>query len=204
MNTAEIIGIFPTPLYTNKLNREFTKKEINFFEKQKENKLKNVGNNSSINTYVLNNSELKYLKQELDSMVIDYFKKVICLNDDASPYITQSWLNWTTESEFHHRHSHPNSIVSGVLYINADESHDKIDFFNNRYEDFYIKEKETNIFNTRNVNLKVSNGLLVLFPSYLHHAVNTKQGNNVRVSLAFNTFIKGIIGSDNGLTELKL
>lgn len=202
MNTAEIIGIFPTPIYTNKLDREFTKKEINFFEKEK--KHKNVGNSASDNNYILNNKELKHLKQELDFIVVDYYKKIISLNDNASPYITQSWLNWTTENEFHHRHSHPNSIVSGVLYINADENYDKIDFFNTRYEEFHIKEKETNVFNGKNASLKVSNGLVVLFPSYVQHAVNIKQGNNVRVSLAFNTFIKGIIGFDKALTELKL
>ena len=204
MNTAEIIGIFPTPIYTNKLDREFKKKEINFFEKEKEKKFKNIGNSSSDNNYILNNTELKHLKQELDFIVIDYYKKVISLNDNASPYITQSWLNWTTENEFHHRHSHPNSIVSGVLYINADENYDKIDFFNDRYEQFHIKEKETNVFNGKNATLKVSNGLVVLFPSYVQHAVNIKQGNNVRISLAFNTFIKGIIGFDKALTELKL
>jgi len=204
MNTAEIIGIFPTPIYTNKLDREFKKTEINFFEKEKEKKFKNIGNSSSDNNYILNNTELKHLKQELDFIVIDYYKKVISLNDNASPYITQSWLNWTTENEFHHRHSHPNSIVSGVLYINADENYDKIDFFNDRYEQFHIKEKETNVFNGKNATLKVSNGLVVLFPSYVQHAVNIKQGNNVRISLAFNTFIKGIIGFDKALTELKL
>ena len=76
MNTAEIIGIFPTPIYTNKLDREFTKKEINFFTKEKEKKIKNVGNNSSDNNYILNSSELKNLKQELDEIVKDYFKKM--------------------------------------------------------------------------------------------------------------------------------
>jgi len=204
MNTAEIIGIFPTPIYTNKLDREFTKKEINFFTKEKEKKLENVGNNSSDNNYILNSSELKNLKQELDEIVKDYFKKVISIDEKASPYITQSWLNWTSENEFHHRHSHSNSIVSGVLYIDVDEKQDKINFFKNENCQIYIREKEPNIFNTNNVSLVVKNGLIVLFPSYLDHAVDVKKGNNVRISLAFNTFVKGIIGLDKALTELKL
>ena len=204
MNTAEIIGIFPTPIYTNKLDREFTKKEINFFAKEKEKKFKNVGNNSSSNNYILNNTELKNLKQELDEIVKDYFKKIISIDEKASPYITQSWLNWTSENEFHHRHSHSNSIVSGVLYIDVDEKQDKINFFKDENSQIYIREKEPNIFNTNNVSLVVKNGLIVLFPSYLNHAVDVKQGNNVRISLAFNTFVKGIIGLDKAFTELKL
>lgn len=204
MNTAEIIGIFPTPIYTNKLDREFTKKEINFFTKEKEKKFKNVGNNSSDNNYILNSSELKNLKQELNEIVKDYFKKIISIDEKASPYITQSWLNWTNEKEFHHRHSHSNSIVSGVLYINVDEKNDKINFFKDENSQIYIREKETNMYNTNNVSLVVKNSLVILFPSYLDHAVDVKQGNNVRVSLAFNTFVKGTIGLNKALTELIL
>jgi hypothetical protein len=34
--------------------------------------------------------------------------------------------------------------------------------------------------------------------------VETKEGDNTRVSLAFNVFIKGTIGNNKELTELKL
>jgi hypothetical protein len=34
--------------------------------------------------------------------------------------------------------------------------------------------------------------------------VETKEGDNTRVSLAFNVFIKGTIGNNKQLTELKL
>ena len=45
-------------------------------------------------------------------------------------------------------------------------------------------------------------GQLVMFPSSTIHQVETKKGTNTRVSLAFNTFYKGIIGSNSNLTEL--
>ena len=35
MKEQEIYGIFPTPIYRSKLNRNFTKKELNFFDKIK-------------------------------------------------------------------------------------------------------------------------------------------------------------------------
>jgi hypothetical protein len=34
--------------------------------------------------------------------------------------------------------------------------------------------------------------------------VSTKQGDNTRVSLAFNVFIKGDIGDEKNLTKLKI
>jgi hypothetical protein len=43
-----------------------------------------------------------------------------------------------------------------------------------------------------------------MFPSSTTHQVDTKKGTNTRVSLAFNTFYKGTIGSNSNLTELIL
>ena len=43
-----------------------------------------------------------------------------------------------------------------------------------------------------------------MFPSSTIHQVETKQGNNTRISLAFNTFYKGTLGSNGTLTELIL
>ena len=43
-----------------------------------------------------------------------------------------------------------------------------------------------------------------MFPSSTTHQVETKQGDNTRISLAFNTFYKGSVGSNKNLTELIL
>ncbi len=50
--------------------------------------------------------------------------------NNITPYITQSWLNYTETNQYHHKHQHPNSLVSGVFYINCDDKFDKIKFFN--------------------------------------------------------------------------
>ena len=67
-------------------------------------------------------------------MIKDYFNKVLSITDEVTPYITQSWLNYTETKQFHHRHEHPNSIVSGVFYINCHEEFDKIKFFKKDYQ----------------------------------------------------------------------
>ena len=61
-----------------------------------------------------------------------------------------------------------------------------------------------NIFATYNWWIPVKSGDILFFPSYLNHSVETKQDNNLRISLAFNTFVKGSIGSREGLSELNL
>lgn len=196
--TPELFGIFPVPIYKNFLNRDLTKNEISFFEIFKEKNYRNIGNYTSLTKYILNNEELKNLKTEVTKMLENYFMSVLGLKEDVAPYITQSWLNWTKEGEHHHKHNHPNSIVSGVFYINADEKKDFISFYNEKDDTVYNKKNEPvllnpkifNVYNTKTINIQVKTGTLLLFPSWLSHSVPAKSGNNLRTSLAFNTFIK--------------
>ena len=43
-----------------------------------------------------------------------------------------------------------------------------------------------------------------MFPSETQHKVEYNKENNIRTSIAFNIYIKGVIGSLSKLTELKL
>jgi uncharacterized protein (TIGR02466 family) len=201
---ATINGIFPTPIYTSKLNRELTNKELSFIDKSKLDVFKNEGNTTSNDNYILNNKAFKDLKDELDLRVQDYFHKVISPANNITPYITQSWLNYTETNQYHHKHAHPNSLVSGVFYINCNEEHDKIKFFNEKYQPIKIETKDWNLWNSESWWFSLKTGDIILFPSSLTHMVETKQGDNTRISLAFNVFVKGKIGANKQLTELIL
>mgnify|MGYP003150075757 CR=1 FL=1 len=63
---------------------------------------------------------------------------------------------------------------------------------------------QKNAFNSAFWWFAVKTGQIMLFPSSLNHSVEAKQGNNTRVSLSFNVFIKGNIGSDDRLNTLAL
>jgi uncharacterized protein (TIGR02466 family) len=199
-----INNIFPTPIYISNLNRKFSKKELSFFKKTKLNYVKNIGNITSKDNYILNNVILKKLKNEINLSIKDYFDKIISSKDDVKPYITQSWLNYTEVNQYHHKHDHPNSIVSGVLYINSDKKFDKIIFLKKEYKQIKFNVKEWNQFNSETWFFNVESGQIILFPSSLTHMVETKEGDNTRISLAFNVFFKGEIGSNIELTELSI
>ena len=201
---ATINGIFPTPIYISKINRELTTKELSFINKTKLDTYNNEGNITSNHNYILNNKPFKDLKEQLDLKVQDYFDKVISPSNNIIPYITQSWLNYTETNQYHHKHAHPNSLVSGVFYINCHKEHDKIKFFNDRYQTIKPEIKDWNIWNSETWWFPVKTGDIIIFPSSLTHMVETKQGDNTRISLAFNVFIKGTIGSNKNLTELVL
>ena len=201
---AIINSIFPTPVYISKINRELTNEELSFIDKTKLDVYKNEGNTTSNDNYILNNKLFKDLKTDLDLRVKDYFEKIISPTDAITPYITQSWLNYTETNQYHHKHAHPNSFISGVFYINCDEKFDKIKFFNDKYKPIKLEVKEWNLWNSETWWFPVKTGDIILFPSSLTHMVETKEGTNTRISLAFNVFIKGTLGLNKQLTELIL
>jgi|TARA_R110000824_G_scaffold224266_1_gene411957 uncharacterized protein (TIGR02466 family) len=204
MNDTFITELFATPVYISKIKKKFTQKELNFFKKSKLNLLNNEGNNSSKDSYILNNKELDNLNKELLKKIKDYFNKVLSSTKDVEPYITQSWLNYTEKGQYHHKHAHPNSIISGIFYINADKKNDKVIFFKNHYQQIKLNVINYNNWNSETWCFPVETGKVMLFPSSLNHMVETKKGTNTRISLSFNVFVKGNLGNERGLTELLL
>lgn len=205
MIESTINGIFPIPVYMSKLDRELTKKELSFIDKSKLDHYKNEGNITSNDNYILNQKVFSSLKENLYLRVQDYFNKVLSTTNAVTPYITQSWLNYTETNQYHHKHEHPNSLVSGVFYVNCHEQFDKIMFFRkDHYQAIKPETKDWNLYNSETWWFTVKTGDIILFPSSLTHMVQTKEGDNTRISLAFNVFIKGTIGNNKNLTELIL
>jgi uncharacterized protein (TIGR02466 family) len=202
MKEPLIQNLFPTPVYISMLNRKLNKKELSFIDKIKSDTYKNEGNTTSNNNYILEEKEFSKLKLDLDLIVQDYFNRIVSPKNNIEPYITQSWLNYTNKNEYHHMHAHPNSLISGVFYINSNDKFDKIKFFKQQYEAIQLETKEWNIWNSKSWWFPVKTGDIILFPSSLTHMVENKQGDNTRISLAFNVFIKGTIGNNKDLTEL--
>ena len=199
-----IEGIFPTPVYTSFDIKKFTKAELNLVEKHKNKVYGNVGNTTSTESYILNKPIFKKLKNIITDHTNEYFKKTfVPKNKDLKLYITQSWLNYTLTDQFHHGHVHQNSLVSGVLYIKANKDFDSIVLEDRaEYTNLKIYTENYNIFNSKAWTIPIEAGMLIMFPSTTVHKVKTKKDSNERISLAFNTFVKGTLGHAKELTEL--
>jgi uncharacterized protein (TIGR02466 family) len=113
-------------------------------------------------------------------------------------------LNYSKPGEWHHKHAHPNSFVSGVLYMKAVKDSDKIYFYGDEYKTIDLPTENYNIYNSKSWWLPVETGDLMLFPSSLTHSVEKVQADQTRVSLAFNTFPVGYVGQEESLTALHL
>lgn len=199
-----VLGLFPVAVYQGKINRSLSTKELDFIHAQKNNSRKSEGNHISNERYLLDKPLFKKLKKEMNDHINIYVRDHLKWVSDTKLFITQSWLNWTEHREFHHIHNHPNSALSAVFYIDADPAVDKIQFYHPYLHNFIIRPEVTefNMFNSRTWWVGARTGDVILFPSSLTHSVTTKEGTNTRVSLAFNVFVKGKVGSFDGLTEL--
>lgn len=203
MNEPNFELIFPTPVMFNSIDRNFTKKELDYIESHSSATYRNEGNVTSNNTYILNEPEMVGLKKFVTEQLNEYIKRVYKPKYPAEAFVTQSWLNWTKKGEFHHRHEHPNSFISGVLYISTDSTKDKITFHKSGYKQLELVSDTFDIYNSDSWWFNVKTGGIVMFPSSLTHHVENVVADDVRISLAFNSFIKGILGDSSMLTEFK-
>lgn len=194
-------SLFPTPVAKFELGRDFTAEENAFVMGQPTHK--NTGNTTSNDRYVLRHDTLTNLMSFVQESVDSYFKSIYAPKEDVRLRVTQSWLNYSKPGEWHHKHNHANSFISGVLYMKAAKDRDRIYFYNESYQQIQIQTENFNLYNSKSWWLPVETGSLMLFPSSLTHSVATVQEEE-RISLAFNTFPVGYVGAEDNLTALHL
>jgi uncharacterized protein (TIGR02466 family) len=189
--------LFPTPV--GFWNLVLNKDEIDFVRGLEQRP--NDGNTTSKNNYLLREPEMERLSLFVDSCLGEYMKATYAPKYDVKPYITQSWANYTKPGQHHHKHAHPNSFLSGCVYIAA--KGDQIYFDRDVYQQIKLPTENWNPYNSESWWFEVNEGDVILFPSNLTHMVQTVDGKE-RISIAFNTFLKGTIGSADELTELEI
>ena len=199
MNTH---NLFPTAVTYFDFGSKLTDLELKFITEQETRN--NDGNTTSVNNNLFESAELAEVARFCEESLQQYFKEVYAPKHDVIPYITQSWANYTKKGQWHHKHEHPNSFISGVFYVQAQKDIDKIYFYKNGYQQIKLPTDNYNLYNSDSWWLGVETGQLILFPSHLTHMVQTVQTDETRISISFNTFLKGYVGNDIELTGLHL
>ena len=199
--TNKMMDLFPTPLFITNINNALNVRYKEYLTNVP--KILNMGNLRSEDGYILNQPMFSDIKLMVMQNLKEYIATVYG-DENLDVYITQSWANYTNTGEFHHKHTHPNSIVSGVLYISAISGKDMIRFNRDRHSMFDIHTPIKNNYNSNDVSIMVETGDLVMFPSNFEHEVPKTISEETRISIAFNTFIRGYIGSQESATALYL
>ncbi len=102
--------------------------------------------------------------------------------------ITGCWANVLARGAAHWAHSHPNNFLSGVYYVRTHPGTDTINFHDPRNQTTIIRPPvvELTSENTDQVVVRVKNGTLLFFPSYLQHSVDANMSEEERISISFN------------------
>lgn len=205
----EIVELFPTPIYTAMIPPAFSK-VVSFFDKQDmgtDSDHDNYGYRSK-DSYLLDKPECKELAEYILSSAKVYGDQ---LGYDYERYrFGQSWISVKAPGQHHTMHTHPNGLISGVLYYGpvgektpAIKFHKMTAGVNVSYIQPKIADKKRKIkYAQSEFSVMFEPGLLLLFPSYLHHSVPINKTDKLRHSLAFNVIpLKGF-GDERNLTEL--
>jgi uncharacterized protein (TIGR02466 family) len=205
----ELLSLFPTPVLIAQYPLPYEKEleYIRNLECRRENKggdntNKIHYNRQSQNTFVLDEPELANVREWIKSKIYKFGREIMLSKDEL--VITQSWINKSGKGESHHEHVHPNSMISGVWYPVINEQLPPIQFRSRAQRDISLSNDKYNNFNSATFLLPMKMGELIIFPSNLTHSVPANQSDTERISLSFNTWVKGSLGDINSLTYLPL
>ena len=133
--------------------------------------------------YFKGNAKTTYISMGGNAYILDYHKDIEdkIMNEVyiKNQRMQDSWCNIQGEDSTLDFHNHPNSVVSGVIFLKADENSSKLVFQN-----------PTSL--TKEIHqITPTKGLMVMWPSYLRHGSGDSiNKSKERIVLSFNTYWK--------------
>ena len=207
----EIASLFPTPLMRVIIPAELSI-ACNVFDNTPmlhEKDSRNEYGVHSENTYIMDELECVDLKKFVLGKVKIFADEVLCY--DYSEYtFSQTWVTWKEPGQMHVMHTHPNSLVSAVLFYGYwEEGTPAIDFHRQSgiSQMPYIQAKKKpdlrdSEFAWERFSIPFKPGTLLIFPSNFQHSVPRNKTNYTRKSVSMNIVPKGELGDPHSLTQL--
>lgn len=195
---AQLFPLFSTPVMTfskfiTEEERLLLLKEISNIEHIEHGLIDNgaksthASNSKLVDRLMSKTKKLKQLRKKFNS-ALNEFSKIWGLGNLE---LTNSWSNQQTIGSKLKKHCHPNSKVSGALYLNVDEESSPLYFYNpNPYVEVDVFAVDTE-FNWKGFWLQPQNCQLILFPSWLQHGSDDTVNNTEnRTVLSINSELK--------------
>ena len=201
----EPFPLFPIPLHISEVYAP-TPAELAILKSQAWRPNLAGGNQTSQNSHILDLPELRALRAFLQAQIDFYAHDLLCIKRTSAFCITQSWVNINEKGTGHHAHLHQNSLISGAYFIEGDNS--PIHFMrpptHQLFGNIVLETDQINSLNALDCAFPNQTHKAMLFPSTTLHFVKPNQSTTPRMSLSFNTFVRGTAGTIQDLTELKL
>ena len=159
---------------------------------------------NSTNLHILDVIQLRELRGKIDLGIQEYMNHLGVDQSQVQLRITTSWVNQYKKGDSTHQHSHSNSIISGVYYLeDCDETapilfHRAPGYVNLWPNTINLPIKTHNALNIDVITVIPKAGELIMWPSHLAHSVPPNQSDTQRHTIAFNTFVKGTLDPKGG------
>ena len=151
-------------------------------------------------------SQHKYANSQnpVSSIVINLIKSILNNKNvfnikDLSKAKMQMWININKPGDYNTRHNHPGSDLSGVFWVKSLQKSGNLTFYSpnvmtqmeqiNSIKDEIGKK----LFITPTFQIEPLEGVIVLFPSDLSHAVQKNNSDEDRISVSFNIDLRDCV-----------
>jgi uncharacterized protein (TIGR02466 family) len=141
-------------------------------------------------------TEIATLRAEFNASIDRLMQLAVADDPDRrvqSEISAVSWANVNRDGSYNVIHNHPGNHWSGVYYVSIGEPDPSVEW--NGAIEFYDPRGSATAMPVPGFNFGFSNavtpepGMMIVFPSWLMHAVHPYRGPGVRISIALNASI---------------
>lgn len=196
----ETVPLFSTPVHVTSI--KISDELKNIVKSYEYERMPNHTGWYTKNKYILNDPAFSDLKKELLDKFNNFVYNTLNVQPNINFKLLTSWAVKMSPKDWGQRHSHPNSMLSGVVYIETDQESGSIVFHRDNSQKtifpdvLSIEFTQWNPLNSRAWSYKPNVGDILFFPSFLEHSMETNNSTIDRYSLAFNFFPVGTFGKN--------
>jgi len=197
-------NLFPVPIATIMIEEEIIDNTMNKLKEflMDENNKKYVSSRPDegnlLTTYYADDKQdlLGKLNDKMLMAVINdearQFLKLLGIDPECHVTIT-TWMQLNPPGSLFNKHEHFGALLSGVIYLDVADNCGDLTFFNPvplktqnlAYVNRVLKQ-DGNFYNFETVKFTPKKGKMIMFESYLQHAVGVNLSNKDRFAISFN------------------
>lgn len=140
-------------------------------------------------------AEARELVESMRSAVLNMVSLISGASSCEAKIEIVAWANVNGPGSYNQYHTHPNSLWSGVYYIRAGDygksdirGAGKLRLYDPRGRIDQLSHPGQGFGG--NVSIPPEDGMMVVFPSWLAHSVNSFDSDTLRISVAFNSRVR--------------
>ena len=129
---------------------------------------------------------------KVQEYILNAFQNCGWKTENKDIQIKEMWAVINKREDFNVVHTHPNCYLSAAYYVKAPKNCGKFQVENPNIakRNAYPEVAKRNELNSQVVGIEISEGDLLLFPSYLPHKVKKNESDEDRIVISFNVDVK--------------